>query len=75
MADKSLIRMNAEENANYCPYCMRCRGMQRMNKVAPFLWQHHCGAVHDERTEDEMKTGAKNDKRTSIPSGGTGSGQ
>jgi hypothetical protein len=34
---------------DYAPYCMRCTGLHRMKTVAPFLWEHECGAVHDER--------------------------
>lgn len=34
---------------NYAPYCGRCTGLHRMKVVEPFLWNHFCGAVHDER--------------------------
>jgi hypothetical protein len=40
---------NAISNPRYAPYCLRCTGMQRMKLVEPFLWEHECGAVHDER--------------------------
>ena len=46
---RSIIYRNAEKDPNYCPYCMRCSGMQRMTKVEPFYWRHSCGAEHDER--------------------------
>lgn len=52
---KSIIRTNAEKDPDYCPYCMRCPGLARMTKVKPFLWSHHCGAVHDERTPEEKE--------------------
>lgn len=45
----SIIRRNAEKDPSYAPYCGRCDGLQRMRKIEPFLWDHHCGAVHDER--------------------------
>lgn len=46
---KSTIRLNAEKDESYRPYCMRCPGLVRMTKVAPFYWTHSCGAIHDER--------------------------
>lgn len=46
---KSVVRLNAEVDPAYCPYCMRCPGLVRMQKVEAFYWQHHCGAEHDER--------------------------
>lgn len=46
---KSVVRQNAEQDPNYRPYCLRCSGNQRMQKKAPFYWEHKCGAVHDER--------------------------
>ena len=47
--EKSIIRQNAEKDPNYKPYCGRCRGLVRMRKVRPFLWDCFCGAVHDEQ--------------------------
>ncbi len=49
----SIIRQNYLANPAYCPYCMRCKGLHRMTLVEPFLWKHHCGAVHDERTQSD----------------------
>lgn len=53
MADKAhnpVIVLNALLNPDYAPYCMRCRGLDRMRKVEGFLWTHDaCGSVHDER--------------------------
>lgn len=53
MADKAhsaTIVLNALLDSRYAPYCMRCGGLVRMQKVAPMLWEHDaCGAVHDER--------------------------
>ena len=46
---ESQILHNARRDPKYNPYCGRCPGLERMEKVEPFLWQHHCGAVHDER--------------------------
>lgn len=46
---KSIIRLNTEEDPNYCPYCGRCPGLVRMVKVEPFYWRCRCGAEHDER--------------------------
>jgi hypothetical protein len=45
----SAVRLNAEKDPNYCPYCMRCKGLVRMKKQAHMLWNCKCGAVHDER--------------------------
>lgn len=50
---KSIVRTNAEKDASYCPYCMRCSGMVRMKKVADFYWRCKCGAEHDERCHPE----------------------
>lgn len=48
-ANSPIIALLAAENPDYCPYCMRCQGLHRMTKVEPFLWEHSCGAIHDER--------------------------
>jgi hypothetical protein len=50
-AVKSVVRMNAEKDPTYRPYCMRCDGLVRMQIVEPLLWKCHCGAIHDEREE------------------------
>jgi hypothetical protein len=55
---KSQVRLNAEANPNYCPYCLRCVGLVRMVKVEPFLWRCRCGAVHDERRVPASPGGA-----------------
>ena len=49
MSEKSIVRMNAEKDPNYKPYCMRCSGLIRMQIVESFYWQCKCGAEHDER--------------------------
>jgi hypothetical protein len=52
MADKAhdpVIVLNHIIDPTYAPYCMRCSGLKRMKVVEPFLWEHDCGAVHDER--------------------------
>lgn len=52
MAEKTLVRKNAETRADYAPYCCGCRTMDRMAKVEDFYWRcRHCGAEHDERGE------------------------
>ena len=49
-----IVRSNAEKDPTYCPYCMRCRGLQRMRKVAAFQWACPvCPAKHDARTDAE----------------------
>lgn len=45
----SQVRINAEANPAYRPYCLRCPTMVRMQIVEPMLWKCECGAVHDER--------------------------
>ncbi len=47
---KSQVRLNAERDPSYCPYCLHCRSMARMQLVEPFHWRcAECGAEHDER--------------------------
>lgn len=51
---KSLMRINAEKDSAYRPYCLRCRNLVRMRIVEPFLWKcDQCGAVHDERVQQQ----------------------
>jgi len=55
LINKSLIRLNAESDPSYRPYCLRCKGIQRMEIVAQFAWKCPiCGAIHDERTLTEV---------------------
>jgi hypothetical protein len=53
MADKAhdpVIVLNHIADPTYAPYCMRCRGLNRMKVIEPFLWEcDGCGSVHDER--------------------------
>lgn len=52
MADKAhdaVIVLNHIADPKYAPYCGRCSGLHRMKVIEPFLWEHGCGAVHDER--------------------------
>jgi hypothetical protein len=59
---KSLIRLNAEADPAYRPYCLRCPGLVRMVISAPLLWVcEKCLAVHDERTDDEIRARRIND--------------
>lgn len=53
----SLIRQNYIADPTYAPYCMRCEGLHRMKLVEPFLWNHPCGAVHDERSPQSDAAG------------------
>ena len=54
-ADKSIIRVNAERDPRYSPYCGRCRGLTRMVKIAPFYWKcDRCPAIHDERRPEDQ---------------------
>jgi hypothetical protein len=46
---KSIVRQNAEQNANYAPYCLKCTSFDRMKKIEAFYWRCPCGAEHDER--------------------------
>lgn len=47
---KSQVRVNAERDPTYNPYCMRCSGLIRMQLVEKFYWRCAvCGAEHDER--------------------------
>jgi hypothetical protein len=50
MLEKSIVRLNAEKDPSYCPYCCRCSGLVRMVKIESFYWECHCGAKHDERS-------------------------
>lgn len=47
----STVRINAEKDPTYRPYCMRCPRLVRMKRVEPFYWRCACGAEHDERRE------------------------
>lgn len=44
-----VIADNHYKDPHYAPYCGRCPGIERMRVVEPFLWNHYCGAIHDER--------------------------
>lgn len=44
------VRINAEKDPAYAPYCLRCRTMERMKIVEPFLWSCACGTICDERS-------------------------
>ena len=48
-AKSYVIAANYHSNPNYSPYCGRCPGLDRMKLVEPYLWNHFCGAIHDER--------------------------
>jgi len=48
-AKSYVIVRNHMDDPNYAPYCGRCTGLYRMSVVEPFLWNHGCDAVHDER--------------------------
>jgi hypothetical protein len=49
LAHSPVIVLNHIADPKYAPYCGRCSGLVRMKVVAPFYWEHSCGAVHDER--------------------------
>lgn len=54
---KSQVRVNAEKDPTYCPYCMRCSGLIRMQKVEDFYWRCAvCRAEHDERNPPAVAT-------------------
>lgn len=48
-ASPSIVRLLAEKDPSYRPYCLRCVGLVRMVKVERMFWKCTCGAVHDER--------------------------
>lgn len=51
---KSLIRLNAEADPRYAPYCLRCSSMARMQKIGEMIWRcASCGAEHDENKNDK----------------------
>lgn len=49
LAWSATIVLNHIIDPTYAPYCMLCPGLHRMRVVSPFLWEHTCGAIHDER--------------------------
>lgn len=55
MGELSSVRANAERDPNYRPYCLRCRGLVRMTKVATMHWKCVCGAEHKEEEEGYAK--------------------
>lgn len=46
------VRINAEKDPNYNPYCIRCKGLVRMKKIEHLYWKCKCGAIHDIRDEN-----------------------
>jgi hypothetical protein len=49
--EKSQVRINAENDTAYAPYCLCCPRCVRMKKIEDFYWRCECcGAEHDERT-------------------------
>lgn len=48
-APKSQVRLNAELDPAYAPYCLRCPGLVRMTRAGALYWVCQCGATHDER--------------------------
>lgn len=48
-AKNPIIVRNYLRSPSYCPYCLRCRELVRMTLKEPLLWEHSCGAIHDER--------------------------
>lgn len=68
MTEKSQVRINAEADPTYCPYCMRCSGLVRMQLVEAMLWRCSCGAEHDERDIDveALTNGTGKDTSTTI---------
>lgn len=52
---KSQVVTNYEQDPTYCPYCLRCTGLQRMVLVAPYHWKcPKCPAQGDCREEHEQ---------------------
>lgn len=50
---KSQVRLNAEADPAYAPYCLRCSTMRRMQKLREMMWRcTECGAEHDENKRD-----------------------
>lgn len=49
-AGEAQVISNAIADPTYCPYCLRCKGLVRMRKIAPFYWRCVCGAEHDARS-------------------------
>jgi hypothetical protein len=61
-AHDPVIVLNHIADPTYAPYCCRCTGLHRMKVVEPFLWEHSCGAIHDERQVlTARETAAKSD--------------
>ena len=56
-----VVVQNHLKDPNYAPYCLRCIRAVRMTVIEPFLWKHHCGAVHDERQVLVVVAGATHD--------------
>lgn len=51
---KSVVRLNAEADPTYSPYCLRCSTMARMQKIGEMVWRcTSCGAEHDENKRDK----------------------
>jgi len=46
---REVILHNVAKDACYAPYCMRCRGLVRMQRVEQHYWKCHCGTLCDYR--------------------------
>jgi hypothetical protein len=54
------VEINARKDPNYCPYCLRCSGLVRMQKIGELHWKCTCGAEHMVVTQhDNIKEQAK----------------
>ena len=46
---RQVILDNVAKDPYYAPYCMRCRGLVRMERVTLHYWNCRCGAQCDYR--------------------------
>ena len=46
---REIILRNVEQDARYAPYCLRCKGLVRMQIVDRHYWRCRCGAECDYR--------------------------
>lgn len=53
MIYRTQVWLNAKADPAYCPYCLRCSTMARMQKIGDMMWRcTECGAEHDENKRD-----------------------
>lgn len=51
---RAVILDNVAKDPSYTPYCLRCKELVRMKRIAPLHWRCSCGAQCDLREGSEV---------------------